>query len=100
VNVQATTDGPLATGADTIVVGVFEGEDVAHDLPGGELGSLLSTREARRKFKHLAATHAEGVRAILVGLGERDQFDGERARVAAGVAHGRERQKTDGALCC
>jgi leucyl aminopeptidase len=99
VNVQATTEGPLATGADTVVVGVFEGEDVAHDLPGAELGSLLSSGEARRKFKHLAVTHAEGVRVILVGLGERGEFDGERARVAAGVVHRRAREMNAGTLC-
>jgi leucyl aminopeptidase len=99
VKVEATTDSPLASGADTIVVGVFEGEDVAHDLPGGQLGALLSTGEAQRKFKRLAVTHAEGVRAILIGLGPRDEFDGERARVAAGVAHRRAREMAAGTLC-
>ena len=34
------------TDADTIAVGVFSGEDVAHDLPGGELGALLESGEA------------------------------------------------------
>src|SRR5437660_516527 len=65
VNVEATTDGPLATGADTLAVGVFEGEDVAHDLPGGGLSALLESGEARREFKRLAVTHAEGKRVIL-----------------------------------
>jgi leucyl aminopeptidase len=99
VKVEATTDSPLASGADTIVVGVFEGEDVAHDLAGGQLGALLRTGEAQRKFKRLAVTHAEGVRAILVGLGPRDEFDGERARVAAAVAHRRAREVAAGTLC-
>ncbi|MFZ0975226.1 MAG: hypothetical protein WAN22_23565, partial [Solirubrobacteraceae bacterium] len=66
VNVEASTDSPLATGADTIVVGVFEGEDVAHDLPGGVLGALLASGEARRKFKQLAVAHADAARAILI----------------------------------
>ncbi len=98
--VEATTDSPLATGADTVVVGVFEGEEVAHDLPGGALGALLESGEARREFKRLAVTHAEGgVRAVLVGLGDRTKFDGERARVAAAVAHGRARDIGAATLC-
>ena len=36
-----------------------------------------------RPFKHLAVTHADGRRWMLVGLGRRDAFDAERARVAA-----------------
>ncbi len=99
MNVEATTDSPFATGADTIVVGVFEGEDVAHDLPGGDLGALLASGEARREFKRLALTHADGARVILVGLGERAEFDGERARVTAAVAHGRAREIGASTLC-
>ena len=99
MHVEATTESPLATGADTIVVGVFEGEDVAHDLPGGALGALLDSGEARREFKRLAVTHADGARAILVGLGDRSKFDAERARVAAAVAHGRARELGTGTLC-
>jgi leucyl aminopeptidase len=99
VHVEATTDSPLATGADTVVVGVFEGEAVAHDLPGGALGALLDSGEARREFKKLAVTHADGVRVILVGLGDRAKFDDERARVAAAVAHGRAREIGTGTLC-
>ncbi|HET6866226.1 MAG TPA: leucyl aminopeptidase [Solirubrobacteraceae bacterium] len=99
MNVEATTDSPLATGADTVVVGVFDGEEVAHDLPGGELTALLDSGEARREFKKLAVTHADGVRVILVGLGDRAKFDDERARVAAAVAHGRAREMGAGTLC-
>jgi leucyl aminopeptidase len=99
VNVEATTESPLATGADTIVVGVFEGEDVAHDLPGEPLAALLESGEAQRKFKKLALTHAVGARVILIGLGERAEFDGERARVAAAVAHRRAREIRASTLC-
>jgi leucyl aminopeptidase len=99
VNAEATTDSPLATGADTVVVGVFEGEDVAHDLPGGGLAAMLESGEARRKFKQLAVTHADGTRVILIGLGDRAEFDGERARVAAAVAHGRAREMGAETLC-
>jgi leucyl aminopeptidase len=78
---------------------VFEGEDVAHDLPGGQFEALLNSGEAQRKFKRLAVTRAEDVRAILVGLGRREEFDGERARVAAGVAHRRAQEMAAGTLC-
>jgi leucyl aminopeptidase len=99
VHVEATTDSPLATGADTVVVGVFEGEEVAHDVPGGALGALLDSGEARREFKRLAVTHVDGARVILIGLGDRARFDDERARVAAAVAHGRAREIGAGTLC-
>jgi leucyl aminopeptidase len=99
VHAEATTDSPLATGADTVVVGVFEGEDVAHDLPDGALAAMLESGEARREFKRLAVTHADGTRVILIGLGDRAKFDGERARVAAAVAHGRARETGAQTLC-
>jgi len=99
VQVRATTAGPLETGADTIVVGVFEGEGVAHDLPDGSLGALLDAGEARREFKRLAVIHFEGRRFILIGLGDRAAFDAEGARAAAGVAHGRSRELGTKTLC-
>jgi leucyl aminopeptidase len=99
MRVEATTDGPAATGADTIAVGVFEGEDVAHDVQGGELQRLLDCGEARRAFKRVAVTHADGRRWIVVGLGERAAFDAERARIAATVAHGRAREIGCKTLC-
>jgi leucyl aminopeptidase len=99
VHVEATTASPLDTGADTIVVGLFEGEDVAHDLPGGELGALLESAEARRERKHLALAHAHGRRFILIGLGPRGDFDAEQARVAAAIAHRRVRELGTATLC-
>jgi leucyl aminopeptidase len=99
VHVEATTDSPPATDADTIVVGVFAGESVAHDLPGGPLGALLASGEARTSLKRLAVTHVEGRRLILVGLGARDEFDAERARVVAAVALARARELGTRTLC-
>jgi len=99
VQVEATTAGPLDSGADTIVVGVFEGEDVAHDLPGDALAALLASGEARREFKRLAVTHSAGTRAILIGLGDRGKFDSERARAAAAVAHRRAREMGATTMC-
>jgi leucyl aminopeptidase len=99
VQVEATNDGPIATDADTVVIGVFAGEDIAHDTPEGALQALLDSGEAQRKFKRLAVTHAEGRRWIVVGLGARDDFTAERARVAAAVAHGRARDLGVETLC-
>ncbi len=99
VNVESTTNSPLDTSADTIVVGVFDGEGVAHDVEGGALGALLESGEARTEFKHLAVTHAADRRLVLVGLGARGEFDGERARLAAAAAHGRARELGCERLC-
>jgi leucyl aminopeptidase len=99
VEVEATTDGPLATDADTLVVGIFEGDRIAHDTPDGALQALLDAGEARTAFKRLAVVHAEGRRWIVVGLGARAEFDAERARIAAAVAHGRARELGVGTLC-
>jgi leucyl aminopeptidase len=99
VHVEATTESPLATAADTIVIGLFDGEPIAHDVPDGTLTAILSSGEARSAFKRLAVAHALQRRFILVGLGARDQFDAERARVAAAVAHGRAGELGARTLC-
>ena len=82
MHVSATTDAPPATNADTIVVGVFEDEGIAHDH-GGVLQALVDSGEAKRGLRKLAVTHAEGKRYIVAGLGARYAFDPERARIAA-----------------
>jgi leucyl aminopeptidase len=95
----ATTRTPADTEADTIAVGVFEDEEVAHDLPGAPLAALLASGEARPAFKHLALVHAAGRRWLLVGLGARDAFDAERARVAAATVVARARELGATTLC-
>src|SRR5215218_2215055 len=99
MRIAATTDSPLATNADTIAVGVFNGEDVAHDVAGGTLQRLLDCGEARRAFKHLAVAHAEERRWIVVGLGSRETFDAERARIVAATVHARAREIGATTLC-
>jgi leucyl aminopeptidase len=99
VNVEATTLGPLATDADTVAVAVFEGEGVAHDVPGERLGALLESGEARTELGALAVTHAEGRRVVLVGLGERGEFGAESARIAAAAVHRRAVELAAGTLC-
>jgi leucyl aminopeptidase len=99
MQVSTTTSAPLDTHADTIAVGVFDGEGVAHDTPGLELQSLLDSGEARASFKHLAVAHAEGKRWIVAGLGERSRFDAESARVVAAAAGDRAREIGTRELC-
>jgi len=49
---------------------------------------------------HLAGALARlGRRVLLIGLGARPEFDAERARVAAAVAHRRARELSAGTLC-
>src|ERR671936_2508646 len=96
---SATTDAPKATSADTIAIGVFDDEGIAHDLDGAPLTALLDSGEARTAFKHLALHHGAGKRWVLAGLGSRDAFDPERARVAAAVVHGRARELGARELC-
>ena len=98
MEVTATTEAPLATGADTIVIGLVEGEGVPHDHAGA-LQPLVDRGEARPGFKKLAVTHADGRRIVLVGLGPRDQLDPERCRQAAAVAHGRAKELGATRLC-
>jgi leucyl aminopeptidase len=99
VHVEATIDGPVKTAADTIAVGVCDGEGIAHDLPDGALGALLESGEARSARKSVAIAHADGRRWLIVGLGPRAELDGEAARVAAGVAHARARELGARSLC-
>jgi len=98
MRVQATTDSPPETGADTIAVGIFEGERIAHDVDG-VLQGLVDSGEARAGLRKLAVAHAGGRRYVLVGLGKRDELDGERARVAAAAVAGRARDLGAKALC-
>jgi leucyl aminopeptidase len=96
---SATTAGPIATDADTVAIGVFEGKGISHDLEGSPLQALVDAGEARPTFRHLALHHGEGKRWLLVGLGSRDALDPERARVAAAAVHGRARELGARMLC-
>ena len=74
MRVRATTDAPPETGADTIAVGIFEGEKIAHDVDG-ILQGLVESGEARTGLRKVAVAHAGGRRYVLAGLGRRDAFD-------------------------
>jgi leucyl aminopeptidase len=88
IQVSARSGAPQETDADTRVIGLFEG-----DTPDDEAARpLVESGEAKGSLKKIAVTHEDGRRLLIVGLGKRDEFDHERARVAAGVAAQRARE--------
>jgi leucyl aminopeptidase len=98
MDVSATTLGPDATQADSVAIGIFEGEADAAGAPQ-EVAQLLASGEARTSPKAVAVTHASGKRWIVVGLGAREDFTPERARVAAAHAQARAKEITTRELC-
>ncbi len=99
MRVTATTEAAASTAADTIIVGLIEGEGVPHDVEGGALQALLDAGEAKTKPCHLAVARAAGKRWILVGLGARDKLSAEGLRLAAAAAHGRARELSAATIC-
>jgi leucyl aminopeptidase len=95
MRVRGITGGACESGADTIVTGVFEGEDVAR----AALQALLDSGEARRSADALALTHEQGRRLLLAGLGKRAEWHAERARAAAAQAAKRAIELGARALC-
>jgi leucyl aminopeptidase len=98
MDVSAATERPAADAADTVALGVFEGEQAPSDAPT-EVSNLLASGEARRSHGALAVTHAEGARWIVAGLGRREDFDHERARVVAARVGARARELSTRTLC-
>jgi leucyl aminopeptidase len=88
--VTTRSGSPEETAADTRVVGLFEGESLADE----GLQRLVELGEAKAGLKKVAVAHEDapggGQRRVLIaGLGKRDEFDAERARVAAAAVAGR-----------
>jgi leucyl aminopeptidase len=98
VKVSSTTQPGTDTDADTVAIGVFEGEDPPTEAPS-EVVELLRSGEARRSLKSLGLTHAQGRRWLVVGLGKREEFTPERARVLAAAMHARALEIGTRALC-
>jgi leucyl aminopeptidase len=88
IDVSARAGAPQDTEADTRVIGLFEGETPDDDAAR----PLVESGEAKGGLKKVAVTHEDGRRLIVAGLGKRDEFDAERARVAAAVAAQRARE--------
>ncbi|MFN8161199.1 MAG: leucyl aminopeptidase [Solirubrobacterales bacterium] len=76
-------ESPIAeAGADLVVAGLFEGEE----LPG-ELAAGRGAADAKSGYKKVTVVHpGQPARALVVGLGRRGDLDVERARVAAALA--------------
>ena len=98
MHVQASTDRPLATGADTVAVGVFE-EEARGDELGPAVAALLDSGEAGAAFSRVASGHHDGRRVIVAGLGRREDFDAERARIAAALVQRRAGELRAQTLC-
>jgi leucyl aminopeptidase len=98
MQISAIAQPARTVDADTMVVGIFEGEPPPRNAPA-EVEALLSSGEARGSFKTLALTHADDRRWLVVGLGARDELTAERARVAAAAVSARAREISARTLC-
>jgi leucyl aminopeptidase len=93
ITVSVRSGPPEDTAADTRVLGLFEGEH----LPEPELQKLVELGEAKPALRKVAVAHEDapggGSRRVLIaGLGKREDFDGEAARVAAATVAARARE--------
>jgi leucyl aminopeptidase len=71
-----------AVEADLLAIGLCSGDD----LPA-ELASARGAADAKAGFKKLTVIHPERLsRALVIGLGKREELDAERLRVAAALA--------------
>jgi leucyl aminopeptidase len=98
MQVSATTQSAASSDADTVVLGLFEGEDAPTGTPA-EVQALIASGEARGTPKALALAHADGKRWLLAGLGKREQLTPERARVVAAAVRERARELSTRTLC-
>ena len=91
---------PAATEADTIAVGVFDGRGNRPRPRGRAAGRAARRRRGAHELQapRRASTPTAGA-GWSSGLGRRDAFDAERARVAAAAVHGRARELGTRVLC-
>jgi leucyl aminopeptidase len=77
------TDKPLAeVDSDLLAVLVFDGDDLPAPLAGAP-----GSEDVKGAFKKTTLIHPEKPRrALVVGLGDRDEFEPEKARVAGAIA--------------
>ena len=77
------TDKPLAEAdADLVAVLIFDGEELPEPFAGAP-----GSDEAKGGYKKTALVYPNGPKkALVIGLGSRDQFEPERARVAGAIA--------------
>ncbi|HEV2724328.1 MAG TPA: leucyl aminopeptidase [Thermoleophilaceae bacterium] len=93
IAISAREGAPQETAADTRVLGLFKGERLAEP----ELQQLVELGEAKPALRKVAVAH-EGApgggrrRVLIAGLGKREEFDHEKARVAASAVATRARE--------
>lgn len=82
IEVTTRQGDPAETTADTRVVGLFDGE------PSGieTIDKLVESGEIKASYKSSGVAHSHGQRFVTVGMGKRDDFSDERARVVGAVA--------------
>jgi leucyl aminopeptidase len=93
IEVTVRQGEPGGTQADTRVCGLFDGGA----LTDPALQQLVDTGEAKGTLKRLCVTHEDTSdggrrRVIIAGLGKEDEFDAEKARVAAAAAATRAKE--------
>jgi leucyl aminopeptidase len=93
ITVTTRSGAPEETAADTRVIGLFEGETLADE----RLQRLVELGEAKPGLKKVAVAHEDAPgggqrRVVIAGLGKREEFDAERARVAAAAAAARAKE--------
>lgn len=76
-------DKPLAeVDADLLAVLIFDGDDLPEPL-----ASARGSDDVKTTYKKVTLVHPESPRrALVIGLGNRDEFEPERARVAGAIA--------------
>jgi len=81
MKVSVSQNEPATVDADLVAIGLCQDEE----LPG-ELASARGADDAKGGFKKLTTIHAERpARALVAGLGKREDLDAERLRVAAAL---------------
>jgi leucyl aminopeptidase len=78
-----TTGKPVAeVDADLLAVLIFDGDELPEPLAGAP-----GSDDAKGAYRKTALVHPESPRrALVVGLGDREEFEPERARVAGAIA--------------
>ena len=76
-------DKPLSeVDADLFAVLVFDGDDLPEPLAGAP-----GSEDVKGRYKRATLVHPDKPRrAVVVGLGNRDEFEPERVRVAGAIA--------------
>jgi leucyl aminopeptidase len=95
MRVRATTEKPADSRCDTVALTVFDGDKVASPA----LQALLERGEARTAAGSLALAHEGSQRWLLVGLGRREEFDAEAARVAGARVAAKAAELGAASLC-